>query len=31
VLLGVPGQYGTLLVDERREEPAVRTGDDVRV
>jgi nucleotide-binding universal stress UspA family protein len=31
VLIGVPGQYGTLLVDERREEPAVRTGDDVRV
>ena len=31
VLIGVPGQYGTLLIDERREEAAVRTGDDVRV
>ncbi len=26
VLIGVPGQYGTLLLDERREEAAVKPG-----
>ena len=31
VLIGVPGQYGTLLVDERREEAAVRPGEGIRV
>jgi nucleotide-binding universal stress UspA family protein len=26
VLIGVPGQYGTLLIDERREEAAIKPG-----